>query len=106
MAQAVWGLLLPTFVHSDPIGRIAANDRRRSWNNLVGRGQQSFRDGEAERFGGFEVYDQIDFCRLLDRQVGRLVAFEDAPGIHTNLVENIGEAGASRVGSRRGSGFE
>jgi hypothetical protein len=30
-------------------------------NNLVGGGQQRFRDGEAEGLGGFEVDDKLDF---------------------------------------------
>jgi hypothetical protein len=31
-------------------------------------------DGQAERLCGFEVDDQLNFCGLLHRQVGRLVA--------------------------------
>jgi hypothetical protein len=38
-------------------------------NNLVGCGQQRFRDGDAERFGGLEVDDQIEFCDPL-QQIG------------------------------------
>jgi hypothetical protein len=36
-------------------------------NDLVQRWSQRFRDGEAERLGGLEVDDQIEFRRLLDR---------------------------------------
>jgi hypothetical protein len=39
-------------------------------DHRVSGGQQRFRDGEAERLGGFEVDDEIEFGRLLDRQVG------------------------------------
>ena len=45
-----------------------------SLNNLVSSGQQRFRDGEAERLGGLEVHDHLEFCRKLHRQVGRLFA--------------------------------
>ena len=40
-------------------------------DHLVGGHQQRLRDRQAERFCGFEVDGQIEFCRLLDRQVGR-----------------------------------
>ena len=36
------------------------------------------RDGEAERLGGLEVDDQLELGRLLHRQVGRLLALENA----------------------------
>jgi hypothetical protein len=61
-------------------------------NYLVGGGQQRFWDGEAERLCCFEVDDQIDFCDLLYRKVGRLVAFGDAPSIDGSLVEPIAKA--------------
>jgi hypothetical protein len=32
-------------------------------NHLVRRGQQRFRDGKAERFGGLEVDDQLELGR-------------------------------------------
>jgi len=50
-------------------------------NDLVSRGQQRFRDGEAESFGGLEVDDEFQLGRLLDRQIGWFLAFENAPGI-------------------------
>src|SRR6516164_2885770 len=43
-----------------------------SLNDLVGGGQQRFRDGEAEGLGGFEVDDQFELGRLFDRDIGRL----------------------------------
>jgi hypothetical protein len=48
-------------------------------DHLVSRGQQRFRDGEAEGFGGLEVDEEFGLARLHDRQVGWLVAFEDTP---------------------------
>src|SRR6516162_2161610 len=40
---------------------------RHSLDHLIGGGQQRFRDGEAERFGGFEVDHMIKFGDLLHR---------------------------------------
>ena len=36
---------------------------------------------EAERLGGLEIDDQLDFRGLLDRQVGGLFALQNAAGI-------------------------
>jgi hypothetical protein len=47
-------------------------------DHLVGCGQQRFRDGEAERFGGFEIDQQLELDRLDDREVGRFLTFENA----------------------------
>src|SRR5262249_15510480 len=65
-----------------------------SLNDLVGGGQQRFRNCEAERLGGFEVDGQLDFYSLLDRQIGWFLAFENAPGIDANLVVRIVGAAA------------
>ena len=53
------------------------------------RGRATRRDGEAERLGGLEIDDQFDFRGLLDRQVGGLLAFENAPGVDTDLTVRI-----------------
>src|SRR6516162_10261610 len=63
-------------------------------DHLVRRSQQRFRDGEAERLGGLQVDDHLDFCDLLHGEVGRLVAFENAPGIDTNFAVIITDAAA------------
>src|SRR5215471_14101731 len=39
--------------------------------------QHRRRDGQAERFGGLEVDDQLDLRRLLDREVAWLRTLED-----------------------------
>jgi hypothetical protein len=41
-------------------------------DHLVGGGEQRFRDGEAESFGGFEVDHQRKFGGLLNWQVAWL----------------------------------
>jgi hypothetical protein len=39
--------------------------------------QQWQRDSQAERLGGLEVDDELEFGRVLDGQLGRLGAFQD-----------------------------
>ena len=59
-----------------------------------GAGEQRWWNLEAERFGGFEIDDQLEFGRLHHRQVGRLVALENAAGIHAGLTISVGKAGS------------
>ena len=49
-------------------------------NHLVSRGQQRFRDGEAEKLGSLKVDDELELGRLQHRQVGGLGAVEDFAG--------------------------
>src|SRR5262249_27101304 len=46
--------------------------RRRPIEYLLGPGEPGGRDGEAERLSGEQIDDEIEFCRLLDWDVGRL----------------------------------
>src|SRR5205814_4903862 len=45
-------------------------------NQLVGAGEDGLRHDKAERLGGLEIDHQLEFARLLDRQISRLLAFE------------------------------
>jgi hypothetical protein len=51
----------------------------RSFKDFVGAAGHGQRDGDAERLGGLEVQEQFNFGGLLHRQVGRILALEDAP---------------------------
>jgi hypothetical protein len=64
-----------------PTGRLEKRTLRHSLDHLVGAADECVGDGDPERLGTAEVYDEFDFCCLLDGQIGWLVAFEDAAGI-------------------------
>jgi len=49
-----------------------------SWYSRRRGGKRRLRYSEFERLCGFEVEDQLDFRRLLDRQIGGFLAIEDA----------------------------
>src|ERR1700738_3016328 len=66
-----------------------------SFDDLVGAGEDGWRDGEAERRGGFEINDQLEFRWLLDWQIGGLCAFEDLIDINGDAaLPKIEDAGA------------
>jgi len=53
----------------------------RNWHlfdHLVGGGKQRRRDGQTKRLRSLEIDHQLVFGRLLNRQLTRLSAFEDA----------------------------
>src|SRR5439155_7034982 len=52
-----------------------------SFNHLVRAAKERKREGEAERLSGLHVDDQLDPGGLLNRQVGRLSAFENPADI-------------------------
>src|SRR5262249_1697890 len=52
-----------------------------SFDQLVCAAGQRQWDGDAKRLGGLEVYEQLDLGRPLDRQITRLLSFENFPDI-------------------------
>ena len=52
-----------------------------SLDDFVGAGEQLWWDVEAEHLRSLEIDDQLDFRRLLYRQVARLFALKNAPGV-------------------------
>jgi hypothetical protein len=57
-----------------------------SLDHLVGDGKYSWRNCKAERLRGLEMNHQLEFSRLQDRQVGGLVAIENAASVDAKLA--------------------
>src|SRR4051812_10684829 len=60
----------------------APPSRFTSLDHLVDQCQQLVGDFEAERLRGLEVDHELELCRQHNRQITRLLAFEDASGIN------------------------
>jgi hypothetical protein len=60
---------------------------RASFDHLVGAGKDGRRNVEASPLRGLEVDHQLIFRRRLHRQVGRLLALEDAIDVTARLSE-------------------
>ena len=61
-------------------------------DHFVGGREQFVRHGEAEHPGGRGVDDQLELGRLHDRQIGGLLALENAAGIDAELAKAAGTA--------------
>jgi hypothetical protein len=51
------------------------------FDHVVRGRQQRIRNGNANSPGSHEVDNQLEFCRLFNRQVGWFLAFGDAAGV-------------------------
>jgi hypothetical protein len=56
------------------------------FDHVVRERQQRIRNGNANSPGSREVDNQLEFCRLFNRQVGWFFAFEDAAGVDAGLL--------------------
>jgi hypothetical protein len=63
----------------------APQQRTYLFDHLVGDHEQRVRNGNAKRAGGRQVDDQFESGRLRDRQIGRLLTFEDSAGVDAGL---------------------
>ena len=59
------------------------------FDHLVGAAEQRERERDAERFRGLEVDDKLDLYRLIDGQLGRLLALEHSRGVDANLAIGV-----------------
>src|SRR6266436_10168371 len=69
-----------------------ASTRGVSFDDLIGAGEDRWRDGQAESLGGVEIDDQLEGRRLLDWQIGGLGALENPAGVDASLARISGEA--------------
>ena len=76
-------------VGSQPDACSAANTL---FDHLVGATEQGERDCETKHLRDLEIDDQLDFHRLLHRQVSRLLALEEA----VNVASRLGWQGCER----------
>jgi hypothetical protein len=72
-------------------GRHSRPDRRarNSFDHLVGERKQPVRHVEPELLRGLEIDDELEPGRLHHRQLGRLLALENPPGIDADLPVRI-----------------
>src|SRR6516165_2168965 len=74
--------------------RDTAREQQRgiSFDDLVGAGEDRWRDPQAERLSSLEIDHQLEGCTLLDRQIGRLGALQDSSGVNAELAKDTREA--------------
>src|ERR1700730_7842357 len=63
-----------------------------SFDDLVGAGEDRWRNGKAERLCGLEIDHQLEGCRPLHRKISRLGALEDLSDISADQVPIAGVA--------------
>jgi len=62
-------------------------EARSSFNHLVGDGEHSRRNSEAERLGGGEIDDNLEVCWLQNREVGGLFTLKYSAHVGRRLAD-------------------
>src|SRR5215471_6510262 len=85
-----------------------ADISERLFQNHIGSSEQCRRYREPERFGSFQIYDQLIFGRRLHRQVCWLLTSEDAIDIARRMAILVGFIGSigCKAASRDKRSFE
>src|SRR5258708_18327700 len=73
--------------------------------HLVGLREQRLRHRQAKRIGNLAVDDQFEGCGLLDRQVRRLLPFENSSGVISDHAVDGGKAAAITDQTPKGNKF-
>jgi len=63
--------------------------KRSPFDYLVGAAEQRKRYREAERLGGFKIEHELDFRRLLKRQISRLLTFKYSSDVDASLPKRL-----------------
>jgi hypothetical protein len=84
-----------------PIELMHRDKRHRQFDHLICGGEQIGRHSDSKCLGGLGVDDQLDFGGLLHRQIGRLLAVEDAAGVNADLTQGPRFAAAQQSASKQ-----
>src|SRR5215472_13071663 len=68
--------------------------QRRSFDQVVGAGEQDFRQRQAKRLDGLEVDRKLELGRRLNRKLARIGAPEDATDVLRRAAEQVGDIDA------------
>ena len=69
------------------VGRAVGS--RGLFDDLVGAQQNRWGYGKAERLGGLEVHDHLEFCRKQHREIARLGAAQNAIDISGGATPDV-----------------